>query len=162
MSFVDNHDVTRVASILQNPAHLPLIYVLMFTMPGIPCVYYGSEWGVPGRKEDGDDALRPCFDAPQWAELADLIARLSQVKTGEKALCYGDFNKVLLTNEQFVFERQADGERIIVALNDSDGAFDAHFDARAGRAVDLLTGETHDFGGGSALPPYSAAIWKVE
>ena len=162
LSFVDNHDVTRVASILQNPAHLPLIYVLMFTMPGIPCVYYGSEWGVPGRKEDGDDALRPCFDAPQWAELADLIARLSQVKTGEKALCYGDFNKVLLTNEQFVFERQADGERIIVALNASDGAFDAHFDARAGRAVDLLTGETHDFGGGSALPPYSAAIWKVE
>ena len=162
LSFVDNHDVTRVASILQNPAHLPLIYALMFTMPGIPCVYYGSEWGTEGRKEEGDDALRPCFEGPQWTELTDFIAKLAAVKRQEKALCYGDFNKVLLTNEQFIFERQIDGERILVALNASDGAFDAHFDARAGRATDLLTGESHDFGGGSTLPPYSAAVWKVE
>ena len=44
--FVDNHDVTRVASILTNENHLPLIYALLFGMPGIPCVYYGSEWGA--------------------------------------------------------------------------------------------------------------------
>ena len=69
---------------------------------------------------------------------------------------------MLLTNEQFIFERQADGERILVALNAADSAFDAHFDAKTGRATDLLTGKTHDFGGGSTLPPYSAAIWKVE
>lgn len=49
LSFVDNHDVTRVASILQNPAHLPLIYALLFGMPGIPCIYYGSEWGAEGK-----------------------------------------------------------------------------------------------------------------
>ena len=53
LSFVDNHDVTRVASILNNPAHLPLIYALAFGMPGIPCVYYGSEWGERARKEEG-------------------------------------------------------------------------------------------------------------
>ena len=45
LCFCDNHDVTRVASILQEPRHLPLIYGLMFGMPGIPCLYYGSEWG---------------------------------------------------------------------------------------------------------------------
>lgn len=162
LSFVDNHDVTRIASILANKAHLPLIYALMFTMPGIPCLYYGSEWGAEGRKEDGDNALRPSFDGPDWTKLTDFIARLSEIKAGEKALCYGDFNKVLLTNEQFIFERQADGERILVALNAADSAFDAHFDAKTGRATDLLTGKTHDFGGGSTLSPYSAAIWKVE
>ena len=43
LCFCDNHDVTRVASILQEPRHLPLIYGLMFGMPGIPCLYYGSE-----------------------------------------------------------------------------------------------------------------------
>ena len=48
LSFVDNHDVTRVASILSDKNHLPLIYALMFGMPGIPCVYYGSEWGCLG------------------------------------------------------------------------------------------------------------------
>ena len=162
LSFVDNHDVTRIASILVNEAHLPLLYALIFTMPGIPCLYYGSEWGAEGRKEDGDNALRPSFEVPQWTGLTDFIAKLSEIKAGEKALCYGDFNKVLLTNEQFIFERQADGERILVALNAADSAFDAHFDAKAGRATDLLTGESHDFGGGSTLPPYSAAIWKVE
>lgn len=50
LSFVDNHDVTRVASILTNEKHLPLIYALAFGMPGIPCVYYGSEWGEKAKK----------------------------------------------------------------------------------------------------------------
>ena len=45
MTFADNHDVTRLASILKNPAHLPLVYGVLFGMPGIPCIYYGSEWG---------------------------------------------------------------------------------------------------------------------
>ena len=49
LSFVDNHDVSRIASVLQMPQHLPLIYALMFAMPGIPCVYYGSEVGREGR-----------------------------------------------------------------------------------------------------------------
>ncbi len=66
MNFVDNHDVTRIASILTNPAHLPLTYGLLFGMPGIPCIYYGSEWGESGVKApDNDYALRPCFDAPK-------------------------------------------------------------------------------------------------
>ena len=69
----DNHDVTRVASILSNEKHLPLIYALSFGMPGIPCVYYGSEWGAKARKEEGDPALRACFDAPVENELTEWI-----------------------------------------------------------------------------------------
>ena len=65
LSFVDNHDVTRVASILSNEAHLPLIYAMQFGMPGIPCVYYGSEWGATGNKHDGDPALRLSYDKPE-------------------------------------------------------------------------------------------------
>ena len=74
MSFADNHDVTRIASMLTNKKHLPLIYTLIFGMPGYPCIYYGSEWGTEARKEEGDPALRACFDEPQWNELTDLIA----------------------------------------------------------------------------------------
>ena len=76
LSFVDNHDVTRVASILTNEKHLPLIYALMFGMPGIPCVYYGSEWGAKGEKSQGDPALRACFDGPQTNGLTEWIACL--------------------------------------------------------------------------------------
>ncbi len=162
LSFVDNHDVTRVASILNDPNHLPLIYALMVGMPGIPCIYYGSEWGAEGIKQPGsDDNLRPCFDAPVSNQLTEWIAKLAKAKRESKALCYGGFFSRLLTNKQVIFEREFEGERVMVAINADSEPFMAHFDAQAGRAQDLLTGAMHDFGGGSELPPYSAAYWKV-
>ena len=56
LCFADNHDVSRIASVLTNERHLPLLYTLMFAMPGIPCIYYGSEWGAKADKKDGDSA----------------------------------------------------------------------------------------------------------
>lgn len=162
LNFVDNHDVTRVASILNNERHLPLIYALLFGMPGIPCVYYGSEWGAKARKEEGDPALRACFDAPCKNELTDWIARLVRIKKESESLNYGSFRSVLLTNKQCIFERKSEHERILVAINADGEDFMAHFDAGCGQAVDLITGEKHDFGGGSRLPGYSAAFWKME
>ena len=162
LSFVDNHDVSRIASLLQNEKHLPLIYALMFGMPGIPCVYYGSEWGAKARKEDGDPALRACFAAPEWTELTTFISRLAEVKKSSEALNYGNFRSVLLTNKQCIFERKSEHERVLVAINAEDAPFMAHFDAGCGMAQELITDTPHDFGGGSELPPYSAAIWKME
>lgn len=162
LNFADNHDVTRLASILNNERHLPLAYALMFGMPGIPCIYYGSEWGVKGRKEDGDPSLRPALDEPQWNDLTAWISRLTAAKKGSEALNYGDFRSVLLTNRQCIFERKSEHERVLVAINADGNDYMAHFDAGCGRAVDLITGEAHDFGGGSLLPAYSAFFWKCE
>ena len=162
LSFVDNHDVTRVASILNNEKHLPLIYALCFGMPGIPCVYYGSEWGAKAEKSQGDPALRACFEAPVFNELSEWISRLAEAKKQSKALNYGDFRSVVLTNRQCIFERKTEGERVLVAINADDQPYIAHFDAGCGQAVDLITGKLHDFGGGSQLEPYSAAFWKME
>ena len=158
MSFVDNHDVTRVASILQNPEHLKLIYTLMYGMPGIPMVYYGSEWGFKAEKKDGDPALRPAFDKPEWNELTDHIAALSKAERNSIALQYGDFKSLLLTNRQCIFERECEGNRVMVAINADGNEFRADFNARAGRARDLITGETVDFGGGLRMPGYSGMI----
>ena len=162
LSFVDNHDVTRVASVLGNEKHIPLIYALEFGMPGIPCVYYGSEWGAKAHKNEGDPALRACFDKPEFNELSEFIAKLAEAKKGSKALNYGNFRNVVLTNHQCIFERACDGERVLVAINASDQPYTAHFDAGCGMATDLITGKPHDFGGGSELPPYSAAFWLME
>lgn len=162
LSFVDNHDVTRVASILSNEKHLPLIYAMMYGMPGIPCVYYGSEWGAKAKKEEGDPALRACFERPEWNELSDFISRLNEAKKNSEALNYGAFRSVLLTNRQCIFERKSEHERVLVAINADSEAFTAHFDAGCGMAVDLISGENHDFGGGSLMPAYSAAFWKCE
>ncbi len=162
LSFVDNHDVTRVASILNNENHLPLIYALMFGMPGIPCIYYGSEWGAKARKEEGDPALRAAFDKPEWNELSEFISKLSEAKKHSEALNYGAFRSVLLTNKQCIFERKSEHERVLVAINADGEDFTAHFDAGCGTAVNLLDGTKHDFGGGSLLPAYSVYYWKME
>lgn len=162
LSFVDNHDVTRVASVLGNEKHLPLIYAMCFGMPGIPCVYYGSEWGAKADKSEGDPALRACFSAPVYNELSEWISKLAEAKKNSVALNYGDFRSVVLTNKQCIFERKTDNERVLVAINADSEPFTAHFDAGCGQAVDLISGETHDFGGGSTLPPYSAYFWKME
>ena len=162
LSFVDNHDVTRVASILSNEKHLPLIYAMCFGMPGIPCVYYGSEWGTRADKSQGDPALRPCFEQPEWNELSEFISKLAEAKKNSEALNYGSFRSVLLTNRQCIFERASGHERVMVAINADEAPFTAHFDAGCGMATDLITGQPHDFGGGSELPPYSAAFWNME
>lgn len=162
LCFVDNHDVSRIASNLTNEQHLPLIYALCFGMPGIPCVYYGSEWGAKANKSEGDPALRACFDSPVENDLTAWISKLAAAKKASNALNYGDFRSVVLTNRQCIFERKTDSERVLVAINADNVPYTAHFDAGCGTAVDLITGNTHDFGGGSELPPYSAFFWKCE
>ena len=131
-------------------------------MPGIPCVYYGSEWGAKAQKSEGDPALRASFEAPEWNELTDAIAVLAKAKKESEALNYGSFRSVVLTNKQCIFERKSDNERVLVAINADSEAYTAHFDAGCGTAVDLISGQMHDFGGGSELPPYSAYFWKME
>ncbi len=162
LSFVDNHDVSRIASQLTNERHLPLIYALLFAMPGMPCIYYGSEWGTKANKSEGDPALRVSFEKPEWNELTDLIAKLGKIRSEHKCLSYGGINIPVLTNKQCIIEREFEGERILVAINADENPYTAHFDARCGRADELLTGTVHDFGGGSELKPYSAEVWLME
>ena len=163
LSFLDNHDVTRIASQLTNKEHLAPAYALMFGMPGVPAVYYGSEWGLEGKKESwGDAPLRPALEQPEGNDLTDWISKLAKAKRESQALCYGGYRNVVLTNRQLIFERAVEGERVLVAINADDQSYTAHFDAGCGQAVDLITGALHDFGGGSQLPPYSAYFWKME
>lgn len=160
--FADNHDVTRIASILSNHKHLPLLYGLMFGMPGVPCIYYGSEWGAVGLKQDGDDALRLSYEKPIENELTKIISKFANIHKNSKALCYGDFSSIVLTNKQVIFERKFEDERVLVAINIDSEPYTAHFDAGCGKALELVSNTEYDFGGGSQLPPYSVQFWKME
>ncbi len=162
LNFVDNHDVTRAASILAEPRHLPLLYGLLLGMPGVPCLYYGSEWGATGKKEEGDAALRPAFAGPQENALFSLLSQMCHARQTLPALCHGAYRQVLLTNRQFILERKSEGQRVLVALNADDQAFTAHFDAGCGQAENVLLEERVDFGGGLELPPYSVQFLLME
>ncbi len=162
INFVDNHDVTRLASILTNKNHLIPAYGLLFSMTGIPCIYYGSEWGIEGKKQDGDRALRPEIVYPEKNELTEFIKKAANARKNSRALSYGEFETLVLTNRQFVFERACDGDRVIVMINADECEYTAHFNANCGCGVDLISGEKFDFGAGSVLPPYSVQFIKCE
>ena len=147
-NFADNHDVDHVASKLTNPAHLYPLYGLLFTMPGVPSLYYGSEWGLEGKRTNGSDApLRPSLDRaamPQHAaqrDLAHAIARLARLRQTSPALRYGDYRQLLVSHEQLAFARQTSGESVLVLLNASDQP--APFELKlpgAHQLVDVLNG----------------------
>lgn len=128
-NFADNHDVNRVASNLEDQRHLYPLYCLMFAMPGVPSIYYGSEWGLEGRRgRRGDAALRPALDiaaAPQRSphpDLARTIARLARIRHASAALRHGGYRQLFVAHEQLAFARETPGERVVVAVNAADRA----------------------------------------
>lgn len=160
LNFVDNHDVIRAYTALKEKRNLLNLYTLLFTMPGIPCVYYGSEFGAEGDKSDLDYKLRPCIDEVDKTAHGELVAhirKLSEIKRGSKALCYGSYEKATLQNKNFSFVREWEGEKIIVAINISEG--DCTVRVEEAEGVDLLTGQVRNLND-IYLPPFTAAIYR--
>ncbi len=129
-NFVDNHDVERIYTKLNNKAHFIPVHILLYTLPGVPSVYYGSEFGIEGRKERfSDDSLRPALslsdykDAVEKNSFTRLIAALGKIRQSTKALSYGTYNELLLTNRQYAFSREYQGESVLVSVNNDDSDF---------------------------------------
>ena len=159
VNFADNHDVTRVTSILTDKNQLMPLYGVLFAMPGIPCLYYGSEWGAEGEKHRGDNALRPCFERPEENALTEWIAKLAAVKRESRALNWGDYRNVTIQNKNLLFERKCPEETVFVAVNAENAP--CSIDARGSfAALDLLTGETVQVDGRVELPPYGVRYLK--
>ncbi len=126
-NFVDNHDVERIYTKLANKAHFLPAHILMYTLPGIPSLYYGSEFGIEGRKERGsDDSLRPALNLADFSD-AEInnpctvaIKALGEIRQQTPALSYGDYQEVQLTTRQYVFARKWNGTTVYVAVNNDD------------------------------------------
>ena len=148
-NFVDNHDVERIYTKLSNKAHFAPVHVLLYTLPGVPSIYYGSEFGIEGRKEKtSDDSLRPAINLADYADAVEknpctaLVAALGKIRQNTPALSYGSYAELMLTNRQYAFARDLDGVRVIVTVNNDDNA--ASMDLPAGNVdeyVGTLTGE---------------------
>ena len=123
-NFVDNHDVERIYTKLQVKEHFIPTHILLYTLPGVPSIYYGSEFAIEGRKERGSDAsLRPALSYETYKNaitenrFTALIAKLGKVRQQAKALSYGDYRELLLTTRQYAFSRNMDGESVVVTVN---------------------------------------------
>lgn len=163
---MDNHDVNRLASTLHNHAHLPLVYTLMYTMPGIPSIYYGSEYGIEGRKENNsDDNLRPCLHLQDMerenVSLYKHIVKLGRIYRAYPALRTGSYERIMITNQQLLFKKVQGEQTVYVALNLADYDFDLNFGTHMSRLVDVFTASPLQVENGNAyvrMRPYSAMI----
>lgn len=126
-TFVDNHDVERIYTKLNNKAHFVPVHIMLYTLPGIPSVYYGSEFGIEGKKERGsDESLRPQLkyddykDAIKTNPCTELISALGRIRQNMPALCYGAYKELELQTSHFAYERTLDGKSVIVTVNNAD------------------------------------------
>lgn len=169
-NFVDNHDVNRIASDLKDKNHLNNVYTLMYTMPGVPSIYYGSEYGIEGKRTQFSDyELRPCLDLNNVEnanyDLLSHIIKLGKVRLALEALKYGKFDNVNIMNEKLVYKRFTDNQTVFVAFNLTDHDESIGFDAGCNaKLTDVLNdNEVFDVNGYFELPmkPYSSRILVV-
>lgn len=169
-NFVDNHDVNRIASSLKDKNHLFPIHTMLYTMPGVPSIYYGSEFGIEGKRTPHSDyELRPCLDLNnvQGADyrLFEHIAKLGKVRLALEALKYGKFENVNIMNEKLVYKRYTDAQTVFVMFNLTDHNERVGFDSRCNaKLTDVLNGnEVFDCNGWCELdvPAYSSRILVV-
>ena len=161
LSFADNHDVDRLASVLEHPKEdMPLTYAMMYAMPGIPCIYYGSEWGAKGKRTKfSDDPLRPSYDLPEWNSLTDTLSEFSHMRTVYPVFTDGDYLQLCLQNQQIVFSRRNEKGQLIFALNIADEDAEVSFDAGVDEGIDLIHKKAHRFIGTQKLKKKSFSSW---
>lgn len=149
-SFVDNHDVDRIMSKLNNKEHIFSVYTLLYTLPGIPSIYYGSEFGVEGKKEGpNDDPMRPrllvgeCLENNRHPELTEYIRMLGKLRKDNEVLADGKYRELSLTTRQYAYARILGERAVIVAANNDDAPawMEVSIPVGADKVTDFLTGE---------------------
>lgn len=170
-TFVDNHDVERIYTKLNNKAHFEPVHIMLYTLPGIPSLYYGSEFGIEGRKDRySDDSLRPALnyddykDAVQTNPCTKLIATLGKLRQNVKALCYGEYKQLELQNTCFAYARILDGKSVIMTVNngDNEACMNVEAMAQSSEYVGALTGRSVSVNNGRiqvSVPANSGEIW---
>ncbi len=172
-NFTDNHDVERIASKINDRAHLYPVHILEYTLPGVPSVYYGSEFAIEGRKEKySDDSLRPRLryedykDAINENAFTAFLSLLGRLRLGIKSLSYGDYREVALTNRQYMYTRNTSEYTDIIAVNNDDNPSEVCGSGiRDGEYIEVLSGQTMTVSGGFVklnVPANYGQIWVMK
>ena len=169
-TFVDNHDVERIYTKLTNKKHFTPVHVMLYTLAGIPALYYGSEFGIEGKKERfSDDSLRPALNLEDYKDAVEknactkLIAALGKIRQNTPALCYGEYQELLLQTTHFAYARVLDGKSVITTLN--NGGNEVTMTLQAGNSeeyIGALTGTRVKVNGGQIqvrVPADFGEIW---
>lgn len=155
-NFLDNHDVNRVASVIKNPQkHLYMIYALLFAIPGIPSIYYGSEFGLKGKRGKFDDfelrpSLPPFSEIPDFAKtdcdfsfLPHSIRSFAELRKNSNALKFGNYIEEIVSNRQFVFSRNYQNEKVLVICNSDFKSAKVQLNLNCEKYEDMFSGQIY-------------------
>lgn len=121
-NLVGSHDTKRIMTVFRgNVQKVMLMYVLAFTFPGVPQLYYGDEIGLRG---GNDPDCRRCFmwDESKWNhELREFIRRLIVLRRSYPALQTGYWELLHAEGGLLVFQRRKGMDVVIVAIDNGDG-----------------------------------------
>lgn len=166
-NFADNHDVERIYTRLHNKQEFVPLHILMYTLLGIPSIYYGSEFGIEGRKEKYSDAvLRPAINLENYQNAVNengctkIIARLGNIRQKNSVFANGIYQELRLTNRQYAFSRTNDFTQAIVVVNNDESESSLDIPA-TGTYTELLSGEIQSVDGNLHvhLHACSGQIW---
>ena len=169
MNFLDNHNLPRFATAIKDKSLVPLGWKFLIALPGFPCIYYGSEWGVEGWHDENHWVMRPEFEQPEWNELTEQIQKALSARKASPALRYGNYRQIFQATEQLVFERESCGEKVVVALNISEYEYKVPIKSGGGYAAfaglfgdfeEMIDGDTRRYDGEFYLPPKSVMYLK--
>ena len=168
-TFVDNHDVERIHTILRNKAHFTPVHILLYTLPGIPSLYYGSEFGIEGKKERHSDAsLRPALRIEDYADAAQtnpctaLLTALGELRAAVPALRRGEYRELLLQTGHYAFSRTWEGVSAIVTVDNGSSPITMTLSAADGEYTGALFGGRAEAKNGQltvSIPADSGEIW---
>lgn len=173
LTFIGNHDVTRIASQLTEPRHLGVALAVLMTVAGSPSIYYGDEQGMQGVKEErfgGDDAVRGAFpgyphdlEESGWP-IFHLHQELIALRRRHSFLSGSRIEVEHLTNEQLAFRSrrrlhpgQGDSDCVTVLLNIAD--HDSKFPVTDIGSIEAASDPRPPHDAPYTLAPHSWAIY---
>ncbi|MFQ5854046.1 MAG: glycoside hydrolase family 13 protein [Anaerolineae bacterium] len=118
LNVLDSHDTARFLTIAKgDESAFRLATLFQMTYPGAPCIYYGDEIGMQGRKDPDCRRAFP-WDESRWnAGLRDFVKRCIALRHAHPALRRGDYTRLHARDEVYAFGRRLNSETLIIALN---------------------------------------------
>jgi len=136
-----SHDTTRILTLVKhNKALVRLGVTMLMTYPGVPCVYYGDEIGLPGG-HDPDNRRCMLWDEADWDnDLREYYKRVIDLRKTQPALLRGGYQDVYAEDGLWVFQRQSKAQQlVIIGYRDAEPALNVEIPVRHAGVTDGAT-----------------------
>ncbi len=164
LNLLDSHDTGRIMSMADgDPELVILCLALLLTMPGAPCIYYGTEVGLEGGPDPDCRRGFPWDRVDEPSPVGDALKELIAVRAAEPGLRAPEFERLAPGSDfgrTYLFARGAGALRVVVAVNHADEADEAPVSTELSATAELLWGAATLVDGTITLPPRSVGIWK--